>query len=333
MIATLIGFLLGVVFLALAFGPLESLGWWRDKGAARVRDSLQRLVSEQPAGAAAPDYEQFVVYLSGIGAIDPTSVPPEEVPLVEALRERLPTFCVADDVFPYSVSNRGLTAQRALAGLWRRVEKLRLDNPSSLLGMLVNARNAIQLFVCADRRYGPTYNIGTAQEILRSLIRHGYRLGSGVPVTLIGWSGGAQIALGACWYLGKLDLPLRVISLGGMMADDHGIDHLEQLTHLRGSRDPLERLGWIIFAGRWPGAVGSPWSRAREEGRIEVITLGPMQHNGTAHYFDSATLAPDGRSYLQVSTDAIQAVLTGQPVRVIEPAPAAPDDPAPGREG
>ncbi len=331
MIITLVALLLVVVFLALSFGPLESLGWWRDKGVDRVRDSLHNLVRDQPDPATTQEYEQFVIYLSGIGAIDPTSVPPEEAPLVAELRRRLPTFCIADDVFPYSVSNRGLTAQRALAGLWRRVERLRLAKPESLLGMLVNARNAIQLFVCADRRYGPTYNIGTAQEILRSLVRHGYRLGSGVPVTLIGWSGGAQISLGACWYLGMLDLPLRVISLGGMMADDYGLDRIEKLTHLRGSKDPLERLGWILFAGRWPGAIGSPWSRAMAEGRIDVVTLGPMQHNAKAHYFDAATFAPDGRSYLEVSTDAIHAVLVGQPVRVIEPA-AEPTPGTPGQE-
>ncbi len=332
MIVTLIGFLLVIVFLALAFGPLESLGWWRAKGEASVRTSLQKLVSQTPEDAEGRGAEQFVVYLSGIGAIDPTTVPVEERPLVDALRERLPTYCIADDVFPYSVSNRGLTAQRALAGLWRRISKLRLVRPHSLLGMLVNARNAIQLFVCADRRYGPTYNIGTAQEILRSLVRHGYQIGSGVPVTLIGWSGGAQIALGACWYLGQLDLPLRVISLGGMMSDDYGLDHISKLTHLRGTKDPLERLGWIIFAGRWPGAVGSPWSRARAQGRIDVIDLGPMHHNGKEHYFDPDTFGPDGRSFLQVSTDAIHAVLVGEPVRVIPPGAeirhAAPELPA-----
>lgn len=332
MIATLIGFLLVILFLVLAFGPLESLGWWRDTGVTGVRESLERLVGAPTEPGDAPPHEHYVVYLSGIGAIDPTSVPPEELPLVEHLRERLPTYCIADDVFPYSVANRGLTAQRALAGVWKRLERLRLAHPGSLLGMLVNARNAIQLFVCADRRYGPTYNIGTAQQILRSLLRHGYRLGSGVPVTLIGWSGGAQISIGACWYLGMLDLPLRVISIGGMMADDYGLDRIGKLTHLRGSKDPLERLGSILFAGRWPGAVGSPWSRARAEGRIDVITLGPMHHNDTAHYFDPDTLAPDGRSYLQVTTDAVHAVLVGEPVAVIAE-PAAPGDlPDPGTD-
>lgn len=306
-----------VIFLALVFGPLESLGWWRAKGGDELPEAARQLLA-RPASGEKPPYEQYVVYLSGIGAIDPTSIPPEELPLTDELRKRLPTWCIARDVFPYSVDNNGLTAQRLLAGLWRRVEKLRLKNPESALGMLVNARNAIQLFVCADRRYGPTYNIGTAREIMRSLQRNGYQLGSGVPVTLIGWSGGAQIAIGACGYLGMFDIPLRVISLGGMFADDPGMDRIEHLTHLRGSNDPLERLGWILFAGRWPGAVGSPWSRAKAEGRVDVITLGPMQHNGKEHYFDAEAFAPDGRNYLQVSIDAIHAVLTGEPVEVIE---------------
>ena len=313
-----------VIFLALVYGPLESLGWWRAKGAEEVPEEARRLLSQSASGEQ-PPYEQYVIYLSGIGAIDPTSIPPEELPLTDELRKRLPTWCIARDVFPYSVDNNGLTAQRALAGLWHRVEKLRFAKPESALGMLVNARNAIQLFVCADRRYGPTYNIGTAREIIRCLQRNGYQVGSGVPVTLIGWSGGAQIAIGAATYVGLADVPLRVISMGGMFSDDPGLDRLQHLTHLRGSKDPLERLGWILFAGRWPGAVGSPWTRAKAEGRVEVITLGPMQHNGKEHYFDHDTFAPDGRSYFEVAVDAIHATLIGEPVKVIEEAAPSAD--------
>ncbi|MDQ7992337.1 MAG: hypothetical protein AAGC63_06250 [Propionicimonas sp.] len=318
MILNLLVIVIVVLFLLLTFGPLESLGWWRDKGADEAHETLADMAAEYGTPAADPPPEQFVIYLSGIGAIDGSSVPPEEVPLVDELRRRLPTWSVANDVFPYSVSNRGLTAQRPLAGLWKRIETLRIANPTSFLPFLVNARNAIQLFVCADRRYGPTYNIGTAQEILKSLLRHGYQLGSGVPVTLIGWSGGAQIALGASWYLGLADLPLKVISLGGMMSDDYGLDKIQLLTHLRGTEDVFEKMGRRIFAGRWPGAIGSPWSRARAEGRIVEIDLGPIHHNDKEHYYDPDTFAPDGRSYLQVSTDAIHSVLIGQPVKEID---------------
>jgi hypothetical protein len=308
-----------VIFLALLYGPLESLGWWRAKGAEEVPDEARKLLAQAPAGDK-PAYEHYVIYLSGIGAIDPTSIPKEEIPLPEELARRLPTFCVARDVFPYSVDNNGLTAQRVLAGLWRQVAKLRIAKPESMLTLLVNARNAIQVLVCADRRYGPTYNIGTAREVIRCLRRHGYPFGSGVPVTLLGWSGGAQISLGAANYLSMVDLPLRVISLGGVFSDDTGLDRLQHFTHLRGSKDPLERLGRIIFPGRWPWAVGSPWTRARDDGRSEVIVLGPMVHTNAKNYFDHDTIAPDGRSYFEVTADAIEAILTGQPVKVVEEA-------------
>lgn len=210
-----------------------------------------------------------------------------------------------------------MTAQRPAAALWRWVEKLRLKNPESAAGMLVNGRNALQLFVCADRRYGPAYNVGTAQEVMRALRRNGYQADSGVPVTLIGWSGGAQIAIGATWYLGMGKMPIQVVSIGGMLSDDYGLDRVRHLWHLRGTKDPFEKLGGIMFAGRWPHAVFSPWTKAMKEGRIDMITLGPMQHNVKDHYFDPNSFAPDGRSYLQVTIDAIIAVLTGKAVETI----------------
>lgn len=305
-----------VLVLALTVAPLESLGWWSTKGADEAAGTVQELTTPTAAPDGVP-YSRYLVYLSGIGAIDGTSVPAEELPLIEALRTRLPGTCVIADVFPYSVANRGLTAQRPTAAVWRWVEKLRLKNPDTQVAMLVNLRNMMQMFVCADRRYGPAYNIGTAQEVIRALHRNGYPFGSGIPVVLLGWSGGAQIALGACTYLGLGGMPLDVVSIGGMMSDDYGLDQIRQVWHLGGSKDPLQKLGGILFAGRWPRAAFSPWTKAMKEGRIEMITIGPMAHNIKAHYFDQNTFAPDGRSYMQVTIDGVVAVLTDQPVRTI----------------
>ena len=309
--------LIGIVLvLAMTVAPLESLGWWATKGADEAAVTVQELTASGTTPDGVP-YSRYLVYLSGIGAIDGNSVPGEELPLIEALRTRLPGTCVISDVFPYSVANRGLTAQRPTASLWRWVEKLRFKNPDTLVAMLVNLRNTLQLFVCADRRYGPAYNIGTAQEVIRALRRNGYPFGSGVPVTIVGWSGGAQIALGACSYLGLGGMPLDVVSIGGMMSDDYGLDRIRRVWHLAGSKDPLQKMGGIIFAGRWPRAAFSPWTKAMKEDRIEIIPIGPMAHNIKAHYFDQHTFAPDGRSYMDVTIDAVIAVLTNQPVPTI----------------
>ncbi|MGC3995755.1 MAG: hypothetical protein QM779_16820 [Propionicimonas sp.] len=315
----IVGLLAGIgvlVLLALTVAPLESLGWWSARGADEAAETIEELTTPDDGNDAPVPYDHYLVYLSGIGAIDGKSVPPEELPLIEGLSKRLPGTCVIHDVFPYSVTNRGLTGQRPTAALWRWVEKLRLKNPESLAGMLVNGRNAMQLFVCADRRYGPAYNIGTAREVARALRKHGYQFDSNKTVTLVGWSGGAQIAIGAAWYLG-MKVPIQVVSIGGMMSDDYGLDRVKRLWHLRGSKDPFEKLGGIMFAGRWPHAVFSPWSNAMEDGRIDIIDIGPMQHNVKNHYFDQNAIAPDGRNFMQVTLDAIVAVLTGLPVRTV----------------
>jgi hypothetical protein len=316
MLATLAMGLAVFLLLALTMAPLDALGWWSHKGADEAAEMVAQLLVDDDGDDTPEPYEHYVVYLSGIGAIDGISVPSEEEPLLAAIGA-LPSTCLIQEVFPYSVANRGLTGQRAFSWLWRRLERLRLKKPEAIAALLINARNALQLFVSADRRYGPAYNIGTARAVVLALRRHGYQLDGGKPVTLIGWSGGAQIAIGAASYLGLGKMPVQVVSIGGMMSDDPGLNRVDHLWHLRGSKDVFEKLGAVLFAGRWPHAVFSPWSDGVAEGRIEVIELGPMHHSVKQHYFDELTIASDGRSYLQVTTDAVVAVLTGQPVQVI----------------
>ena len=104
---------------------------------------------------------------------------------MQDLHDRLEEYTVIDDVFPYAVDNLGLTAERNLGRMWRWLEKVRLKNPIALLAVLFFLCILMQLFVCADRRYGPTYNMGTAGEIHRSLVRHGHRPGSDDEVVLL----------------------------------------------------------------------------------------------------------------------------------------------------
>ena len=54
---------------------------------------------------------------------------------------------------------------------------------------------------------------------MRALRSHGYPLNSGIPVTMLGWSGGGQISLGTSTFLkGMLNAPIHMISVGGVMA-------------------------------------------------------------------------------------------------------------------
>jgi hypothetical protein len=327
MLVTLIVGALVLIFISAALAPMESLGWWAGWGGKAPGEKDIGGLTRPPEAEAIPEAEHYIVYLSGIGAISGTSIPDEEYPFLGELKRRLPTTKVIDDVYPYSVTNSGLTGQRAFARTWRWIEGLRLKNPNSMLAMIVNLRNIFQLFVSADRRYGPIYNLGIANEIWRGLLRHGYRPGNGKPITLIGWSGGGQIAIGSVTYLASVPAPIRVISLGGMLSDDIGFNRVNHLWHLFGEKDQLQALGQRLFAGRWSMMPKSPWNRALAAGKITMIPLGPYNHNGKENYFDMESKLPDGRSFGEKTLDTIRGVLVEAAVIPPEAAlPAAPAD-------
>lgn len=319
-------FLLAAVVLlvvALALAPVESMRWWSRQGvrerhhlasklrpasvgaASHATPTSSSVTAERTPPTASPD--PYVVYLSGIGAIDGDTIPETEEPFLEALRHRYGERLVAD-VFPYSVQNRGMSAQRPFAWLWRAVLAVRKRKPEAALPYLVNLRNAMQVLVCADQRYAPVFNLGTAGQVVDALERAGYQF-DGTPVIIIGWSGGAQIALGAAQYLTAATIPVDVISIGGVMASDAGLAGVGHLCHLYGSKDWLQRVGAILSPGRWRVWRSSYWNRARRAGKITLRIIGPMRHAFGASYFDAEATAEDGRRFLQVTTDEVLAAL------------------------
>lgn len=314
MIELLIIGLFALIFVSAALAPMEALGWWAGWGNTPKKHEI---AAAKAGSNEAPEADYYLVYLSGIGAISGTSVPAEEYPFIYGLNKRLARGKVISDIYPYSVTNNGLTGQRGFSWLWRRLEKI-AQNPNSklmLMTMIINLRNAFQLFVSADRRYGPVYNVGIANEIYRGLLRNGYRPGSDKPIILLGWSGGGQIAIGSAEYLAALPGPVYVISVGGLLSDDPGLEKVDQLWHLYGVADPLQALGGVFFAGRWPILPNSPWNEAMADGRIDIICLGRYGHNGKGNYFDMVTPLPKdakGRTHGQKTLDTIVRILNDQ---------------------
>jgi hypothetical protein len=176
--------------------------------------------------------------------------------------------------------------------------------------MVVNLRNLFQVLVSADPRYGPIANLGVARAIRDGLVAAGYSLGSGVPVTLLGNSGGGQMSLGAAYYLRPLlKAPIYIVSLGGVMCSDPGLERVEHLWHLYGEHDPVQALGDKVFPGRWPIIKGSFWNQALAAGKITLSDIGPFHHNMKEHYYDAQARMPSGETYLERSVSAICAVL------------------------
>jgi hypothetical protein len=310
-----VGSLLAIFLLALVailvIAPFESLQWWagwvsEDNASPVQADEVEPALRRQE-----DHLDQYVIFLPGVGAMG-TDVDPWEQRLVDLLRNGLPNGVVHAGVFPFTVRDDTLTEHRPTAWIWRRLARLREERPS-LMARLIDWRNLTQVFVSMDPRYGPIYNKGVEEKLLVVLHEEGYAMGSGAPVTLIGYSGGAQIALGAGFYLvHEARAPVTVISLGGVLGDDPGLENIERLHHLWGSNDLEARLATMVVPARWGISQRSRWNRAIAANRLVQTCLGEMQHTGPKGYLDAGTRAPDGRSYLEVTAANMLAIIASR---------------------
>lgn len=305
------------VLLAGLLVPLSVLGWWAGGAneAAREREENAHAVAQsEPAAAIHPlpadsanEPEHFLIYLSGIGDVSGEYLAEREWTFVNRLKEALPRSCIIHNIFAFSVTNVGLTEDSRFGQLWADIQRAKLSGTRfRSLGGLINFRNLLHVAVSADRRYGPVFNYGTASTMLQYLLNEGYRPGDGRPVTLYGYSGGGQVVLGSAQYLKPaIQAPLQVISMGGVMADSYGIELADQVIHLEGERDTVQRVGDYIFPRRWPASRQSRWNQAVASGKLRRINTGPMVHSGPQSYLDAESILPDGRSYLDYTVDLV----------------------------
>jgi predicted Abi (CAAX) family protease len=299
------------IIVAGLLAPLETLGWW----AGWYEDEVDTL--ENAGNLAQPvedprDLQRYVVYLDGIGKSTFEYLPDVEA-FLDSLTPQLPDgMALIRGIMPYSVMNKPLDQDRTLSFFWRYADKLRFANPASLLGLIVNIRNVLIVGVSADQRYGPLYNQGMAQIVFSGLLKNGYQVGSGTPVTFIGYSGGGQMSCACAPFLKRaIAAPIDVISLGGVISANSNLLKLEHLHHLVGDKDDVERLGPMMFPGRWPLFPLSFWNRAKRLGKIIIIPMGPVGHNVPGGILDPQVILADGRSALQQTIDTINAILKG----------------------
>jgi hypothetical protein len=332
----LVGMVVFAVLIAGVLAPLNVLGWWAGwSGETREttgQASTMRAAAPPAPAPAGAEPTHFLVFLSGIGNTSAEALASEEQAFLRNLKAAMPWVAILDNIFAYSPDNTSLLDEERYGRFWRTMLAVRtIGGRSAILGNIsINGRNMLQVAVSADRRYAPVFNYGTASTIFQALQEHGYRPGSGVPVTLMGYSGGGQVVFGAAHFLKPaIAAPLQVISLGGVMASTRGIDAADELVHLEGSRDTVQAMADVLFWGRWPIARGSRWNRALAAGKLRRITLGPMVHTGPKGYLDTQTLLPDGRSYMAQTTAVTVELITAFHERAAAaraggaPAPAA----------
>lgn len=309
--------LIAVLFAGLLV-PLEALGWWAGWYGDKI-DTQYHLGILEEAISPQTNIVRYVIYLDGIGQASFKYFPDGEQ-FLGSLGAALPdNIVIIRGLMPYSVRNRSLTEGGILSSFWRFAERHSQSTTggifNALLALTINIRNLLVVTVSADQRFGPIYNQGTAQVMYNSLIEHGYKPSSGIPVTLIGFSGGGQIAMGAVSYLKQAldEPPIEVISLAGVISGNNNALLVEHLYHLVGDKDPVERLGPILFPKRWKIFFLSYWNRAKRLGKISFISLGPVGHMGAGGPLDANKFLSDGRSYLQQTVDIMSSILQEEP--------------------
>ncbi|WP_088891719.1 CAAX protease [Leptolyngbya ohadii] len=322
-------FWIGIVAIVFAgiLAPLETLGWWAGWYGDDLDTNDGNGAAQKP-GTAAPDsaemsrYSRYIVYLDGIGQSG-EEYTPDVMDFLDALESALPSdVMLVRGLMMYSVLNKPLNEDRPLAFLWALADKVRFSNPAALLGILLNLRNVFIVAVSADKRYGPIYNQGIAQVLYNGLLEREYIPGSGVPITLIGYSGGGEMSVAAAPYLTRATgAPIDVVSLGGVMSANNNFLVLQHLYHLVGKKDIVERIGPMMFPGRWKLFFLSYWNRAKRQGRISIIPLGEMGHQVPGGYMDPEAQLPSGETCLEQTIASILKILQGEFIPAIERVP------------
>uniref|UniRef100_B8HJU8 Uncharacterized protein n=1 Tax=Cyanothece sp. (strain PCC 7425 / ATCC 29141) TaxID=395961 RepID=B8HJU8_CYAP4 len=297
--------LLGMGGLLLVWGTLAPVGtlvWWFNQNAEMLglkRSSLQQAPSNPSAdtGSDSRPINCYIIFFPGVGDFSKNQLTPGEETFLDRLIQQHPNCVAVRDVFPYSVANKDLSAERFLTPLWQAAEEAKgwLDTADAL----IKVRNLWRFAISADDRYWPVYNRGIANTVIdRMDAVHPLpqRCGNALNLILIGTSGGVQVALGAAPYLDQwLQNPaITVISLGGTFNGENGLDAIDQMYHLRGQRDWVENLNYF-FPSRWPWTVASPFNRAQQQGRFYIINIGPHSHSGQTGYLGLARLKPQLR--------------------------------------
>ncbi|MEZ4864309.1 MAG: hypothetical protein R3C14_23555 [Caldilineaceae bacterium] len=286
--------LIGLLVWA-ALSPFETLGWWAGWFGEKIY--FDNVPSDGLVRAVRPGASCYVLFLSGIGRVSGETLSRREQGFLQRLALALSQAVIIDDIFPYSVNNLALTGQPIFARFWRWALRRKFDGPH-LAGYVINIRNIWQVMISADKRYGPIYNQAMAEVLLHGLLRYQYDLNSQKPVFIIGYSGAGQMAVGAVTYLREwIEAPIYVISLGGIFSSDPGLLAADHIYHLYGTQDWPRKLSWIA-PGRWSIFAASEWNRARRQGLVTILEVGPMRHTSAGGYLDMKSQLPNGTSFL-----------------------------------
>ena len=94
------------------------------------------------------------------------------------------------------------------------------------------------------------------------------------------------------------------------MTSHAGLDALDMIVHIEGTKDRVVKFGGIVSIQRWRVFFRSYWNEARRQGRIVSVILPGIGHNGPNGYLDgTARDIETGISNRQRTLDALRAMV------------------------
>jgi hypothetical protein len=297
------------VFMFAAAGAGETLAWWTRRGSSRA--PVDSPIVIPPRDPNKPIADQYIIYLSGVGRDSGEAVPAKEAQFLDMVEKGVPGSVIVRDVFPYSPSSTPLTEHRPAAKIYALLPKLaRRGRNWMFFYHIIYFRNMLQACASRDSLFGPYYAYGAAKEMVKGLLRYGYRPEEPRPVTILCISGGGQMSQAAAPYMKAwLGQKLRVISVGSVFTDDEGTQDLAEIVHLSGSEDVTQYVGRFLGYRSWPIFPNSVWNRYVRSGRYHVIPVGPMKHMGWGDYFSRSVKLPDGTPHVHKTAEIVIGLL------------------------
>jgi hypothetical protein len=249
-------------------------------------DGLQepsRLFAKTPATTSRNQH--YVVYLDGIHQRE-SDHPPRITTFLSLLERALgPDTSLLKGIEPYTVLPVDLAEDPLSAWFWRRLLNLQEQHPNGLVqvlaAVLVQANNVIKVGISSDRRYGPIVNYEQALKVAERLSEVGFHPSSEAPITLLGYSGGGEMAMGMADYLLRIcQTPVHIVTFCGVFSGNQELSKVEGITTVVGSRDPLEVIGRLAYPGRSPLLPLTRWNKAMSSGSVRRTLIPGMTHNG-----------------------------------------------------
>ncbi len=238
-------------------------------------------------------HRHFLVYLDGIHQSE-ESHPPRVQEFLNCLESEIDKdSLLVKGIEAYTITDVGLRSASYSRWFWQWLFALQEHHPNGFVRFLcafcVQANNVIKVGISSDRRYGPVMNYELALKIARRLEQLHFHPAHASRVVLVGYSGGAEMAIGTAEMLQKLcSIPVQVITVCGVFSGNGALESINDVAMVIGSKDPVAAFGRLAYPGRLSLLPLTNWNRWQRTHSLHRYPIECMSHNGSSGPFSQA---------------------------------------------